>query len=107
MIVTSSTTASVTVAKLTAGSNLPVVFLSAGDPLRVVKSFASSGNNLTGISTSSLDLIPKRMELLKNLAPKIRRVIMLAPPPVLESLTSGLPLTREKRRRSWAWSQCY
>ena len=77
LIVTSSTTATVTVAKLTAGSNLPVVFLSAGDPLRVVKSFASSGNNLTGISTSSLDLIPKRMELLKNLAPKIRRVILL------------------------------
>jgi putative ABC transport system substrate-binding protein len=77
LIVTSSTTATVTVAKLTAGGNLPVVFLSAGDPLRVVKSFASSGNNLTGISTSSSDLIPKRMELLKNLAPKIRRVILL------------------------------
>jgi putative ABC transport system substrate-binding protein len=77
LIVTSSTTATVTMAKLTAGSNLPVVFLSAGDPLRVVKSYASSGNNLTGISTSSLDLIDKRMELLKNIAPKIKRVILL------------------------------
>jgi putative ABC transport system substrate-binding protein len=77
LIVTSSTTATVTMAKLTAGSNFPVVFLSAGDPLRVVKSYASSGNNLTGISTSSLDLIDKRMELLKNIAPKIKRVILL------------------------------
>jgi putative ABC transport system substrate-binding protein len=77
LVVTSSTTATVTMAKLTAGSNLPVVFLSAGDPLRVVKSYASSGNNLTGISTSSLDLIDKRMELLKNIAPKIKRVILL------------------------------
>jgi putative tryptophan/tyrosine transport system substrate-binding protein len=64
-------------AKLTAGSNFPVVFLSAGDPLRVLKSYASSGNNLTGISTSSLDLIDKRMELLKNIAPKTKRVILL------------------------------
>ena len=77
LIVTSSTTATVTMAKLTAGSNFPVVFLSAGDPLRVVKSYASSGNNLTGISTSSLDLIDKRMELLKNIAPKTKRVIVL------------------------------
>jgi putative tryptophan/tyrosine transport system substrate-binding protein len=89
LIVTSSTTATVMVAKLTAGSNLPVIFLSAGSPLRVVKSFASSGNNLSGISTSSLDLIPKRMELLKNLAPKIRRVIVLVAP-------AGIGITHER-----------
>jgi putative ABC transport system substrate-binding protein len=77
LIVTSSTTASVPIAKLTQGTNLPVVFLSAGDPLRLVKSYASSGNNLTGISSSSVELTAKRMELLKNLAPKIRRVILL------------------------------
>jgi len=77
LIVTSSTTASVPIAKLTQGTNLPVVFLSAGDPLRLVKSYASSGNNLTGISSSSVELTGKRMELLKNLAPKIKRVILL------------------------------
>jgi putative ABC transport system substrate-binding protein len=77
LIVTSSTTASVPIAKLTKGSNLPVVFFSAGDPLRLVKSYASSGNNLTGISSSSVELTGKRMELLKNLAPKTKRVILL------------------------------
>jgi putative ABC transport system substrate-binding protein len=77
LIVTSSTTASVPIAKLTKGTNLPVVFLSAGDPLRLVKSYASSGNNLTGISSSSVELTAKRMELLKGLAPKIKRVILL------------------------------
>ena len=77
LIVTSSTTASVPVAALTKGSHLPVVFLSAGDPLRLVKSYASSGNNLTGISSSSVELTAKRMELLKSLAPKIKRVILL------------------------------
>lgn len=77
LIVTSSTTASVPIAKVTAGTDLPVVFLSAGDPLRLVKSYASSGNNLTGISSSSIELTAKRMELLKKLAPKIKRVILL------------------------------
>ena len=77
LIVTSSTTASVPIAKLTAGTDLPVVFLSAGDPLRLVKSYASSGNNLTGISSSSIELTAKRLELLKKLAPKIKRVILL------------------------------
>jgi len=77
LIVTSSTTASVPIARLTAGTDLPVVFLSAGDPLRLVKSYASSGNNLTGISSSSIELTAKRLELLKKLAPKIKRVILL------------------------------
>lgn len=77
LIVTSSTTASVPIAKLTVGTDLPVVFLSAGDPLRLVKSYASSGNNLTGISSSSVELTAKRMELLKKLAPRVKRVILL------------------------------
>lgn len=76
-IVTSSTTATAPVAKATAGTNIPVVFLSAGNPLSFVKSYASSGNNLTGISTASIDLTEKRMELLKELTRGIKRVISL------------------------------
>jgi len=77
LIVTSSTSVTIPVAKLTEGTNLPVIFVSASDPLRFVKSYASSGNNLTGISNSSLDLIEKRMELLKDLVPAVKRVIVL------------------------------
>ncbi|MBI2087374.1 MAG: ABC transporter substrate-binding protein [Deltaproteobacteria bacterium] len=80
LIVTSSTTATAPVAKASAGTNIPVVFLSAGNPLAFVKSYASSGNNLTGISTSSIDLTGKRMELLKDLDPKVKRVIALHHP---------------------------
>ena len=89
LIVTSSTTATVPVAKLTAGTSLPVVFLSAGDPLRLVKSYAGSGNNLTGISSSSVDLTGKRMELLKNLAPRIKRVVLLID-------TAGIGINHER-----------
>jgi putative ABC transport system substrate-binding protein len=80
LVVTSSTTATVPVVRAVEGTDLPVVFLSAGDPLRFVKSYASSGNNLTGISTSSLDLIEKRVELLQELSPKINRIIALSNP---------------------------
>jgi len=80
LIVTSSTQATLPLAKLTRGSGLPVVFLSAGNPLELVKGYASSGNNLTGISTALLDLTAKRLELLKELAPQVARVALMRDP---------------------------
>jgi len=76
LIVTSSTSATVAAAKATEVSRTPVLFLSAGNPQKVVKSFASSGNNLAGISSGSLELMGKRMELLREIAPKASRVAM-------------------------------
>lgn len=98
LIVTSSTTATAPVAKASAGTNIPVVFLSAGNPLVFVKSYASSGNNLTGISTASIDLTPKRMELLKKLAPGIRRLISLNNPNG-ENYRENLKATRDAAKR--------
>ncbi|HEY2988169.1 MAG TPA: ABC transporter substrate-binding protein [Candidatus Binatia bacterium] len=80
LIVTSSTSATEPVARASAGTKMPVVFLSAGNPLAVVKSYASSGNNLTGITTAAIDLAPKRMEILKELAPGIKKLIALNNP---------------------------
>jgi putative ABC transport system substrate-binding protein len=77
LIVTSSTTATVPVAKLTEATHIPVVFLSAGNPLKLVKSYSSSGNNLTGISSAVMELTEKRLELFKRLSSTIRRVIFL------------------------------
>lgn len=80
LIVTSSTTATVPVAKMTSGTHFPVVFLSAGNPLEFVKSYTSSGNNLTGISSATVELTEKRLELLKELAPRVKRVVSLHNP---------------------------
>ena len=66
LIVTTSTTATVAAAKATAGTNIPVVFLSSGNAQILVKSFASSGSNLAGISSASLEITGKRFELLKE-----------------------------------------
>lgn len=80
LIVTSSTTATVPVAKLTEESNLPVVFLSAGNPLKLVKSYASSGNNLTGVASGILDITEKRFQLFRELTSVARRIIFIHNP---------------------------
>jgi putative ABC transport system substrate-binding protein len=60
-------------------TTLPVVVFSAGDPVetRLAPSLARPGGHLTGISDVSAEVTPKRMELLKEFAPKLRRVAML------------------------------
>lgn len=61
---------------------IPVVFGPAGDPVDtgLVQSISASGNNLTGVSTLSLELTAKRLEMLTRLVPKVRRVAILFNP---------------------------
>ncbi len=80
LIVTSSTTATVIAAKATAGTHIPVVFLSIGNPEKIIKSFADSGSSLTGISSATVEITGKRFELLKELAPWVKRVATLDDP---------------------------
>ncbi len=98
LIVTSSTTATVPVAKATEGTNIPVVFLTAGNPLMFVKSYSSSGNNLTGISSSTIDITDKRVELLKELVPGIKRAISLHNPKGV-NYKANLEMTREAAKK--------
>ena len=65
-----------------AGATMPVVFVFSGDPVEggLVDSFARPGGNFTGISLMSTDLIGKRMELLKEVMPRLRRVAVLSNP---------------------------
>ena len=61
------------------GTRMPVVAINAGDPVStgLVESLARPGGTLTGISDVSAELTPKRMEFLKQMAPRLRRVAML------------------------------
>ena len=60
-------------------STLPVVVFSTGDPVGtgLVNSLARPGGHLTGISDMSIELTPKRLQLLKDLVPKLRRVAIV------------------------------
>ena len=67
---------------LRAGATMPIVFGFSGDPVegKLVDSFAHPGRNLTGVSFLSLELVGKRMELLKEALPSLKRVAILANP---------------------------
>lgn len=80
LIVTSATTATVAAAKATERTNIPVVFLSAGNPEKLVKSFASSGSNLAGISSATLEITAKRLELLREMVPSVKRIASIDNP---------------------------
>jgi len=60
-------------------SQLPVVFGFSGNPVDAgfVQSFARPGGNMTGICLMSLELAGKRIELLKEFVPQIRRLGVL------------------------------
>jgi putative ABC transport system substrate-binding protein len=74
-------TASAVAAKQ-ATTTLPIVFTVVGDPLRsgLVASYASSQNNVTGISNAAGPLSGKRLEILQETAPGIKRVLVLVAP---------------------------
>jgi putative ABC transport system substrate-binding protein len=62
-----------------ATSTIPIVMTSAGDPLGsgLVTSLAQPGGNVTGLSLMAPDLAGKRLELLKDVFPKVSRVGIL------------------------------
>jgi putative ABC transport system substrate-binding protein len=67
--------------KAEAGS-LPVVFGFSGDPVAAnfVTSLARPGGNLTGITLLAAELAGKRVELVKEAAPRISRIAVLVNP---------------------------
>jgi putative ABC transport system substrate-binding protein len=63
-----------------ATSVIPIVFAGAGDPVGsgLVASLARPGGNATGLSTQSTELAGKRLELLREVVPDLRRLAILA-----------------------------
>ena len=63
-----------------AATNIPVLFAISGDPveLGLVKSLARPGSNFTGSTFLSLDLAGKRVELLKDIFPQLRRLAVVS-----------------------------
>jgi putative tryptophan/tyrosine transport system substrate-binding protein len=63
-----------------ATSVIPIVFASAGDPVGtgLVASLAHPGGNITGLSVEQTDLGTKRLELLREVVPGLRRTAIVA-----------------------------
>ena len=65
-----------------ASGDVPVVFITPGDPVAagLVASLARPGSNSTAMTFEFPELSGKRLELLKELAPRVRRVLAIYDP---------------------------
>ena len=70
-------TTSITLATRQATARVPIVFYAGSDPVTagLVQSFRKPGGRLTGVYSRTVDLTPKRFELLKAMLPGLRRVV--------------------------------
>jgi putative ABC transport system substrate-binding protein len=75
LIVTRGTPATRAIQNAT--GTIPVVMATMGNPHPLVASFARPGGNITGVTTFSTELTGKRIELLKELVPRLARVALL------------------------------
>ncbi len=78
LIVTTSGDSAAKAAQM-ATTRIPIVFLGGSDPVGagLVKSFARPGGNITGIADLELELVPKRMEIFRELIPGLKRVLLV------------------------------
>jgi len=77
VIVTSGTPAVMTLKQATAA--IPIVFVTVADPVGagLVASLARPGGNVTGLSLQSPDIAGKRLALLREVVPHLRRVAFM------------------------------
>jgi putative ABC transport system substrate-binding protein len=89
LIYTTSTNS--TIAARRATTEIPIVFCAGTDPVVVglVDSFARPGGRLTGVYHPSTDLTAKRMEILKEMVPKLRRVVIFYDPRLRTGIESS------------------
>jgi len=80
-VVVVSGTAAALAAK-NATSTVPIVMAGVIDPIDsgLVSGLAQPGGNITGMSLMSVDLLGKRVELLKDLVPQLSRFVLLGNP---------------------------
>jgi putative tryptophan/tyrosine transport system substrate-binding protein len=100
-------------AAMQATAVIPIVFASSADPVSkgLVASLARPGGNVTGISSLTVELAGKRLELLSELIPSVRRLAIMSnadgPGAVLEmadaqaaARTLGLEIVTSEIRRA-------
>jgi putative ABC transport system substrate-binding protein len=94
VIVTWGTPAALAAKRAT--STIPIVMGAIGDPVRVgaVSNLARPGANITGFSSLTFEMEEKRLELLRELVPGLKRVA------VFTTTNPALPLTLQYMQRA-------
>ena len=65
-----------------ATTTIPIVFETGGNPVQIglVTSLSQPGGNVTGVTSSNVEVAPKRLELLHELLPTVRVMALLVDP---------------------------
>jgi len=73
---------SITIIAKRATAEVPIVFVLGGDPVvaGLVETLANPGGRITGVHYLSNDLTGKRLEILKEILPKLRKVVTFYDP---------------------------
>jgi putative tryptophan/tyrosine transport system substrate-binding protein len=80
-VIAATSTPAAVVAKA-ATTSIPIVFETGGNPIELglVTSLSRPGGNVTGVTQSSVEVAPKRLELLHELLPTVRVMALLVDP---------------------------
>jgi ABC-type uncharacterized transport system substrate-binding protein len=81
-VITTPASTPATLAAKAVTTTIPIVFATGADPiaLGLVTSLNRPGGNLTGISLQAVELVAKRLGLLRELAPQAKRFVALVNP---------------------------
>ena len=92
---------SVSITAKAATTKVPIVFVAGGDPVAagLVASLARPGGRATGVHYLSVDLTAKRLEILKEALPNLRKIVTLYDPGNPVAAGISIKLTREAARR--------
>src|SRR5215831_10300843 len=82
-----------------ATSVIPIVFPTAGDPVGggLVASLARPGGNVTGLSNLGTDLAAKRLEILREVLPELRRLAVMVNTDYSGGVTEGAEIDAAAR----------
>jgi ABC-type uncharacterized transport system substrate-binding protein len=86
-VIVTGTSPAVASAAKEATKTIPIVFLVSGDPVGfgLVTSLARPGGNMTGVNFLNLEIMAKRLAVLRDIVPTATRVALMV------DLTSGFP----------------
>ncbi len=95
-----SISTSVTIAAKRATSKTPIVFAAGSDPIAagLVDTFAKPGGRFTGVHYATNDLTAKRLDILKAILPKLRRIATFYDP-ANQAAAAALKSARDAARQ--------
>jgi putative tryptophan/tyrosine transport system substrate-binding protein len=96
---------SVSLAAQRATQNIPIVFVAGTNPVTVklVQSIPAPGGRLTGVQFRATDLTGKRLQLLREIVPGLRRVVTFYNPKNLSAIESAKEGREAARELGLEW----